>query len=426
MPKEIKKKINNQSGAAMLISVVFFLFISLAISFGLVSPSVRQYKIAADLVRSDQSFFLAESVVEDSYYRLKNAMTIGETNTLTMGDNSATATITDSGYNEKTISSLGDVDSRQRVSEMVLNAGDGVSFSYGIQAGVGGFELGNATVYGNVYSNGTIVGANGATVTGSAFSAGPSGLVDNVDVGQGTTGDAWANTVRSSTVYGNLFCNSGTGNNKGCVAKPNSAVPAVVDMPITDAMITKWKNDASDPALGGGTTTGNVTISTAQSLGPQKITGDLAINADLEITGTLYVVGNITTNNGAQVSLDSSYGNTGGIIVSDGRVTLSNNVEFFGSGSAGSYVLLVTTSACPTSCSGLNALEILNNVGAILVNAQNGTVHLNNNVELNEVVGNKIIIDNSAEVHYLSGLANTNFTSGPSGGWSIESWQEVE
>src|SRR6185436_4355395 len=110
------------------------------------------------------------------------------------------------------------------------------------------------------------------------------------------------------------------------------------------------------------------------------------------------------------------------IIVTDGRVTLSNNVMFYGSGSTGSYVLLATTSTCPTSCSGANALEILNNVGAILVNAQNGTVHLNNNVELSEVVGYKIIIDNSAEVTYILGLANTAFTSGPSGGWNIKSW----
>ena len=169
-----------------------------------------------------------------------------------------------------------------------------------------------------------------------------------------------------------------------------------------------------------------MTISSPTVLGPKKITGNLAINEDVTITGTIYVVGNITTNNGAQVTLDSSYGPTGGIIITDGRVTLSNNVEFFGSGSSGSYVLLVTTSVCPTGCSGLNALEILNNVGAILVSAQNGTVHLNNNVELNEVVGYKIIIDNSAEVNYTSGLASASFTSGPSGGWDIKSWKEVK
>ena len=138
------------------------------------------------------------------------------------------------------------------------------------------------------------------------------------------------------------------------------------------------------------------------------------------------MLGNITTNNGAHVSLDSSFGSLGGVVITDGRATLSNNVQFYGSGSEGSYVLLISTSICPTGCSGLNAIEILNNVGAVLVNGQYGTVHLNNNVELSEVVGERIIIDNSAEVNYLSGLANVNFYSGPSGGWNVETWKEVE
>lgn len=420
MKKQKEKKINNQKGAAMLISVVFFLFISLAIVSGLVSPAVREFKISSDLIKSRQSLFLSESGVEDAYFRLKTAKPIAAVTYLTLGENTATTTITDSGYNEKTINTLGDVSSRQRVNKVVLSTGSGVSFSYGVQAGLGGFSIGNATINGNVYSNGTIIGANGAIITGSAFSAGASGLIDNVDVGQTGTGDARAHTVRNSNVAGNLFCQSGTGNNKAC--NTSQADPATTEMPITEAMFAKWKADAEL----GGVINGDLTISTPTILGPKKITGNLAINNDVVISGTIYVVGNITTNNGAEVSLDSSYGPTGGIIVTDGRVVLSNNVDFAGSGSEGSYVLLATTSPCPSGCSGLNALEILNNVGAILVSAQYGTVHLNNNVALNEVVGNRIIVDNNAEVTYISGLASTLFTSGPSGGWSIKSWKEVK
>jgi hypothetical protein len=421
MQKQINKKINNQKGAAMLISVIFFLFISLAIISGVVSPSVREFKIANDLIKSRQSLYLSESGTEDAYFRLKNAKTIGSSVLITLGENTAETAIADSGYNEKTITALGDVASRQRISELVLTTGDGVAFSYGVQAGVGGFVIGNATVNGNVYSNGTIVGSNGARVTGSAFSAGASGLIDNVDVGQaGTGGDARAYTVNSSNIVGNLYCQTGSGNNKAC--NTSQAEPITTQMPITQEMIDKWKADAEL----GGTINGDLVVSTTTVIGPKKITGNLAINADMNITGTIYVVGNITTQNGAQVSLNSSYGSTGGVIITDGRVTLSNNVEFSGSGSEGSYVLLATTSTCPTGCSGLNAMEILNNVGAILVSAQNGTVHLNNNVALNEVVGNKIIIDNNAEITYLSGLANTLFTSGPSGGWAIQSWREIK
>lgn len=421
--KSYKVKIKRNSGAAMLISVVFFLFISLAIIAGLVTPTVREFKNASVNLNSKKSYFLSESGVEDAHYRLKNGITIGSSENITLDGNTVTTTISDSGYNEKTISALGNVLNFQRKNKVKLNAGTGVAFNYGIQSGLGGFVIGNATVNGNVYSNGNITGTNGTIITGSAFVAGTSGVIDDVNVGQNGTGDAWAHIVKNSTIAGNLYCQVEDNNNKSCdTSKSNPVDPVAIDMPITQEMIDKWKADAEL----GETINGDYTVSSTSTLGPKKITGNLAIDANLTITGTIYVVGNITTSNNAKVSLSSSYGATGGIIVMDGRATLSNNVVFSGSGNSNSFVLLITTSTCPSGCSGSNAVEILNNVGAVLVNAQSGTVHLHNNVELNEVVGNTINIENGAVINYLSGLANSNFSSGPSGGWNIKSWKEVE
>jgi hypothetical protein len=413
------KKIRKNKGAALLVLIIFFLFISLAIITGLVSPSVREFKITNDLIRSRQSLFLSESGVEDAYYRLKNSMTIGSTEVITIDGHTATTTITDSGYNEKTIRSEGDVSSRERESELVLTTGSGASFAYGIQTGTGGFEIRNAIVYGNVYSNGDIIATHSAAlVTGSAFAAG--GLIDDLNVGQAGVGDARANRVDDSTVAGNLYCQTGSGNNKAC--NTTQIDPEVLDMPITEEMITTWKNDASTNVY-----EGNMTISTPTTLGPIKITGNLTINSNVTIADTVYVVGTISTANNVQVSLHPSYGASGGVLITDSPVNLSNNATFSGSGTTGSYLLLLTTSDCPSvSCPSTNALEIANNVGAVILNAQNGTAHINNNVELNELVAEKIIMDNNAEVHYIAGLANTNFISGPQGGWNISSWQEVE
>lgn len=175
MQKQKNKKIKTNKGAAMLISVIFFLFISLAIISGLVSPSIREFKNANELMQSHQSFFLSESVIEDSYFRLKTGKDIGSTNTITLENNSATANITDSGYNEKTISSLGDVFSRQRKNEMMLSTGTGISFSYGVQSGTGGVTMSNgSSVNGSVYSNGNITGSG--SITGTALSANSSAL----------------------------------------------------------------------------------------------------------------------------------------------------------------------------------------------------------------------------------------------------------
>ncbi|MEK7564168.1 MAG: hypothetical protein AAB510_01190 [Patescibacteria group bacterium] len=177
---------NRQGGQAMIISLIFFIFISLAITTGLVTPAVREFKISNDLLKSKQSLFLAESAVEDSYFRLKTGKTLGSSNTVTIDSNSATATITDSAYNEKTISSLGDVSSRHRKSEVVLTAGSGVSFNYGVLAGQGGINLnGSGTINGNVYANGPITGDSSAIITGTAISGNSPALATNQTNGTG-------------------------------------------------------------------------------------------------------------------------------------------------------------------------------------------------------------------------------------------------
>ena len=110
MKNKIKRKINNQSGAAMLISVVFFLFISLAIITGLVSPTVREFKNASVNLNSKKSYFLSESGIEDALYRIINNVTIGSSENLILDFNSAATTIITNG-NTKQITSLGDVKS---------------------------------------------------------------------------------------------------------------------------------------------------------------------------------------------------------------------------------------------------------------------------------------------------------------------------
>lgn len=204
-------KMKKNGGQAMIISVVFFLFISLAIISGLVLPSVREFKIASDSIKSRQSLYLSESAIEDSYFRLKTGKTIGGTNTVTLAGNSATATITDSGYNQKTISSLGDVSSRQRKSEVVLNTGVGASFGYGVQAGTGGLTMGNGSqVQGSVYSNGNITGSG--SITGTALSANSSAL--NADQTNGSGVPAYDVTIGNGSGtqdFGQSFQLSTTG-----------------------------------------------------------------------------------------------------------------------------------------------------------------------------------------------------------------------
>lgn len=413
-----------QNGQAMIIATIFFLVVSLTIIFGLTGPLVRETRSISDLQASRSSYFLSESGIEDVVYRLKNGLDVsGGSEILTLNGQTATTEIIDENGG-KTIKTTGDWNDHIRKVQTRLIPGIGVAFNYGVQTGAGGFTLNNNSgVNGNVYSNGNITGAPGAYITGSAFAAGT--LIHRVTIGSGVIGDAWAQNVTNSTVRGKLFCQTGTGNNKPC--DTSKANPAVEEYPISDENINTWK----DEALAGGVFNGTKTIyDTTESLGPLKINGNLVVenNATLTITGTLWVTGNITLSNNVVVKLVSTYGSASGVILSDGKISVSNNAIFEGSGTTGSSIMILTTSDCPTggSCGGSPAINVSNNAGTVILNAQNGTISFSNNAGAKAATAKTIALQNNAVITYDSGLINTNFASGPGGGWDIRSWKEIE
>lgn len=407
----------------MMVATIFFLIISLTIIFGLAVPVSKQKHMVANLVESRRGYFLSEAGLEDVMYRLKNGMSVDSIEILTLNNQSTTITTVSNGTG-KTVTSLADWNGLNRRVETKLKVGVGVAFGYGIQVGNGGFTMANNSgIIGSVSSNGPIIGSNGAYITGSARSTGAVSTISGVLVGTGTTGDAWAHTINNSTVRGNLYCQTGSRNNKSCDTSKNDPTPDAY--PVTDTDVATWKAEAT----AGGTFVGDKNISgSATTLGPLKIDGDLNIqgNATLTITGTLWVTGKITLENGAGAKLASSYSSNSGVVVADGIVSLSNNAHFAGSGSASTSIMLLTTSDCPDSsyCDGSPAINIENNAGAVILNAQNGTILFANGSGAKEAVAKTIALSPNAIITYDTGLIDTNFSNGPTGGWDIESWKE--
>ncbi len=249
------------------------------------------------------------------------------------------------------------------------------------------------------------------------YMGGLTGLISGINIGSGGVGNAYAHTVNNSNIAGTNYCQTGTGNNKPC----NTSLPdpTQVAMPISEQNILDWKADAE----AGGTISGNYTLNdNTGTLGPKKITGNLTVqnNADLTLTGTVWVMGNVLIDNNATVRLDSSYGTSDGVMVADGTITIQNNATFAGSGSPGSYLMTLSTS------NSTSAITLNNNGGSVILYAANGTVNLSNNGSAKSLNGKFINLNNNAVVIYDSGLANSNFVNGPSGGWDISSWQETE
>ena len=437
----IDKKIKRNGGQVMIVSVIFFIFISLAIISGLVVPSVREFKIANMSINSKRAYFLAESGVEDAVYRILTSKPISDSETISLDSNTATTAITSTGSNQKEIISLGSVTNFQRRINLILQSGAGVGFNYGIQSGDGGFTLsGGSKITGNVYSNGNINGVGGVSITGTAIAAGATSFIGNqttptdpLKVGTGSVGDSWSYRAIGTTVAGNLYCQTGSQNNKIC--DTSKGIPPTQPMPFTQENIDTWKAEGTDGGIitgatkcPGGFSGGSCTVNSKNAtFGPGKITGNLTVTGTLTLTGTLYVVGKVTVSNGGIVKLPENFNQYSATIISDGYVSLSGG-SYTGSGADGSYLFVVSTSTCPsgTGCSGNNAITIGGGSGTIAVAAQNGTVDLGGGISINAAVGKTISAHNGAKIFYEQGLASPEFVGGSSGGWNVLSWEESE
>ena len=243
------------------------------------------------------------------------------------------------------------------------------------------------------------------------------------------SGGAWAHTVNYVNSGDFMRCQLGSmpSNNKNCdTIYPD---PTSSALPVSDANIQEWK----DAAAAGGTINGDYntgTYITSWMLGPKKINGNLIIGGSsaLNVTGTLWVTGNIILDGSGILRLASSYGTNSGVIVTDGRIVIPGSCTANGSGQTGSFIMLVTTSDCPTSssCGGNYAADISGSGGAVIINAQKGTVNFGGSAHANEVTANKVVISGGGVIiTYNSGLASPTFFSGPSGGFNITGWREL-
>ena len=101
-----------------------------------------------------------------------------------------------------------------------------------------------------------------------------------------------------------------------------------------------------------------------------------------------------------------------GSTTTTGKITLNNNAVGAGNGQPNSALLFITTYAGTD-----DAIQIDNNASSSVFFAPYGTIHINNNSNLWELTGYRVIIDNNATVNYQSGLQNATFSSGPGGSW---------
>ena len=397
---------------------VLVVMISLAISMSFLASNAQ--KNATNSVKSTQSYYAAESGIEDALLRLKKnpALPTPLTYNLVVNNVTSTVVIPSTIGISKSITSKAINGTITRNIQTVCSVGNdtNANFYYGVEVGAGGLVMGNnSEVVGNVFSDGNISGSG--TIDNNAVVSGNGHSISGVHV----NGDAFAYSCLSGASVRNLTYV--TGGSHTCTVRGTTTVQSQEisqqPLPIPQSQIDSWKSDAAAAQV----ITGDYTLTNnkSASLGPVKITGNLTIsnNSTLNMTGTVYVVGNISLSNNATIKLDSSYGTSGGVLMADGTIPVSNNTTFSGSGQAKSYLLVISNNTSDS------AISISNNTAGAVFYTTAGGLEISNGVSLVEATGYKVTMDNNSTIQYSSGIVNIYFASGPAGKWEVTSWQEL-
>jgi len=429
----IYKTVQKEDGYVVSVITIFVLVIMVTLAVSMASfISIRQHT-STNAIRSTQSYYAAESGVEDALMRLYSNPNITSTSyNFAVGNATTSVTIPDTVNYTRTITSQGTNNNitRKLNSSVTFGVGGGTQLYYGVQADTGGFTFGSgAQINGNVISNGFVKG-NG-TITGTVVVTGNNtGLLQ----GNGSNSKMTVSTqsVGGAVVYGctnSIISNSATlryvaGQDVStCTASIKTSIPnpvAAVPLPISDAQITAWKNTAAGACNAADVNTlqsNNKSV----SMGSCTISGNVNVgnSTKLTLTGTLYITGNLNFGNTDIVSLSSSYGSSSGYLITDGAITMGNSGIFSGSGQSGSYVVLLSTAS--------GAAITMNNGNTFTsasLYAGNGKVTANNSMTLHQITAKEIVLGNNVTLNYEVGAVSGYFGDGPGGSIQVQSWSE--
>ena len=141
--KSLPYEVLTEKGQAALVTIVVILAAAAFIVAAVGILTFNEIKKINNVVKSTESFYVAEAGAEDALLRVKNAMNYNSTYTLSVGNGSATIDIT-GPLDNLTITSKGSVDGRFRKIAINMNAtpsSNNASFNYGVHVGAGGLAM---------------------------------------------------------------------------------------------------------------------------------------------------------------------------------------------------------------------------------------------------------------------------------------------
>lgn len=389
-------KLKQSAPGQILVITIVLLAVILVLSASLFSKVTSFIRFGSNSVMHEQAVNLAEAAIDKALWQLNQTggTYTGETDTALGTSGTFTITVTDKSPGIKTITATGSIPNgsspaeKQTVQVDTSISSDIISFHYAIQVGEGGIVLGQS-----------------AQINGTVYSNAPDGANKSIQGGQSSTitGDAW--TV-------------------GTISTPNPLVQGTKhqnqppsQMPTIDYQ--KWR----DIAAAGGTIDCSVTPALCTlsgqgiaTIGNKKYIGDLDIKQQkiVTMTGPVYVTGNISLSQSAQLNLDESFGSNGTVLITDGTISVGQSAGINPTNAnPKGYILVVTPSAD-------NSAVTINQSGAnAIFYALEGGAQMGQGAHATAVVAKSLTLGQTVTLTYDQGLASANFSSGPGGSWAI-------
>lgn len=237
------------------------------------------------------------------------------------------------------------------------------------------------------------------------------------------TGNAHANTITGLTIgqdayyqieSGNTVSGQNCTNNPHC--HPGSIDPVALTMPISQANIDEWKQQAEDAGTLPAPDCNNQTV-----WGPGKYTGSISLSSNCKETvkTPIWITEDLTMTNSTEFKLDPSFSSSSGSIIVGNFLNLQNSNKLLGSGSQGSYLVAISEFNSRDDAQNRKAITVSNSGNQGVLYSNLGSIDISNSNTLTEVTGWKLELENSVTVNYDQGLAGTFFSSGPSGSFSV-------
>lgn len=462
---------NKQKGQAAILIIFILGMVSILVGLSLAQTGFGESIMGRTETASAHAFYLANSGVEDAFYRINHGFGEGSYDfDLENGHVDVTITSVPEKEDHKIIETTGTHQNYVRkIRVEAKNTSLLPGFAHAIHAGLGGAELRNNTVVtgmdgepGNIFSNSFVKGAKNAydfkndechnsasAVWGSVWAVGEIMKLAENDTGVCIMEEARAGSLVECFIKGNSYslddsqtpnCDSLGGWEKAedpldPEPLPNMGVDELEKRFKEENWGTPWPGDCViDGGISDCSEGDNV-------IGDMIIQGDLIkpSNTDLYFSGPVWVEGKIILNSLGTVSPEADPKiKVSQLIVAEEQIQVDSNIIFdpyinpeLAEGENKIFLLFISeydpTVEDPTLTELCDdpSISLSSNTESVLFYATEGCVEITaNSTFYGAILGERILVDNNSTVEYDPDLQTAIFGLTTTGGWQTISFKE--